>query len=355
MLLVEGQNAGGVLVDDDDGDLVPRPQRPLAGVPRRLKQHVELLGVFITLALHDFHLDGLLQLFLVEHDGALRLLVVLVHVRSAVLRVVAHGDRFRGRRADQLHLDLHVSNGLQDGVDQRGELDPGRALEFLLRLLELQILGLKRLRELCAGLCCLRQLRVLAENVLPPQQLPGGIDAELRTRIFLGEVKGDEAPNLLRSQMFVGAILLPDLELHRRQVILRRFRMHAPDLGLAATGQRSDVGQVGMHDEHPEEDEGQATLPPFDDVGADGHQDDEQPDVGEDGPGSRDREHAQLLDRSDLRAGDGYDADRGDAEQVEGRAADNGPGAQVAGREVRENADDVQEDLGRTRAQSHER
>ena len=58
--------------------------------------------------------------------------------------------------------------------------------------------------------------------------------------------------------------------------------------------QVSLVGRVGNADQDWEEEEGEDSLPDLDLVGAVDHQDDDQPDIGQDRGGRRDAEHNKV-------------------------------------------------------------
>ena len=115
------------------------------------------------------------------------------------------------------------------------------------------------------------------------------------------------------------------------------------------------VRAVGHQDQDGEEQEGEDGLPQVDVVLGVPLQDDQQPNVGEDGEGGRDAEDDDLVDPARFAGRNGDDADGRDGQQVEGGAADDGAGAQFAGlKVVEDDFDDGEKDFRRARAQGHQ-
>jgi len=116
------------------------------------------------------------------------------------------------------------------------------------------------------------------------------------------------------------------------------------------------VNDVGGDDRRREEQKREHRFPDVDAIRRRQRDDDVEPQVGEDTPGSRDEEHPQVLDSSHFAVWYDEDAQSGDDEQVEGGAADNRAWTEIAGFEtVADHLDDGQEYFGSRRPERHER
>ena len=100
-----------------------------------------------------------------------------------------------------------------------------------------------------------------------------------------------------------------------------------PDLGhWEGPVQPAPLGHPGGDDDEGDEGEGGGCLPDLHPVLARDAEDDEQPEVGEDGPEHGDHEDGVGLDAARLPLGDDVDTDGGDDQQVEGAGADDEAG-----------------------------
>ena len=116
------------------------------------------------------------------------------------------------------------------------------------------------------------------------------------------------------------------------------------------------VDDVGREDSERKEEKRQCSLPDLDVAGRDLRHDGPQPDVGEDGPGGRDEEHALMTYTTYFTGWNSHYTDSNNHEEIEGRRADDRAWPEVAALEVlADDFDDREKDLWRRRAKGHER
>ena len=139
--------------------------------------------------------------------------------------------------------------------------------------------------------------------------------ADVLVHLLLGE--GFEAVVRRRSAVLVG-------HFNVAAVLALRFDDHSAPVDAVLLGdvlveEELSVGDVGRRHRGREEEESDDALPDLHDAhGRDG-QDDVEPNVGENGPGGRDEEDAQVFDLAHLPVGDDVDAEADDHKQVERR------------------------------------
>mmetsp|Transcript_21217 Transcript_21217/g.60011 ORF Transcript_21217/g.60011 Transcript_21217/m.60011 type:complete len:471 (+) Transcript_21217:1157-2569(+) len=339
LLLLEGDLAWMVLVDDVNPCFLD-PPLDLCGAVGRRKHHEEVLSLLMPIRIiDDFNGDHLLRLSGLEMQVALCPHVVVGLVRRAVLRGKVH-QRLLVQEHRAHHLQLHRALRLQNHV---------------VRLLEANYREVRDLRVLPL-LCNLLSLFLLVLQRLPPEEGSRRVHAMVRpaVRCTLRELEVDERGYLILCE--VATVLLPDLHRHVLQFLLAGIR-NGPGAArfLLLEWQLADVGQEGNEYQYGEKQEGHYALCYVHTVGRRPSQDEEKPQVREDGGEGRHRVHVQILDRARLAGGDRGDADGEDAHEVEGRAPDDGHGAELARVEVLlEDLLDIQQDFWSARAKGHE-
>mmetsp|Transcript_72695 Transcript_72695/g.157112 ORF Transcript_72695/g.157112 Transcript_72695/m.157112 type:complete len:831 (-) Transcript_72695:130-2622(-) len=294
----------------------------------------EVLVLLEVSVVDDGDLDDLPLAIRPKLQGALGHLKVLAALRSAVDGLVAHLHcatlHFTG--ADD--LDLHLADALHHGVGAGCKLDC-RDLHLLLVLRIVERHDLARLGGLLS-------LHHLGAN--------GGLHSVGGTRDLLAVLPLHDIKQLLVAH---GSVPLQNLDLslghfvvvHRAQLLAR--------LPLAEPADVSPVGEDGQEREH---EEGDDCLPHVDNLGGDDHDDEEEPDVREDGEEGGDGVHVRVLDVANVSTIDRDDADRGDDQEVEGGAPHNRGSAQRSELEPAEaDLDHVQQNLGRRGSEGHQR
>mmetsp|Transcript_50632 Transcript_50632/g.151395 ORF Transcript_50632/g.151395 Transcript_50632/m.151395 type:complete len:266 (+) Transcript_50632:1827-2624(+) len=188
-----------------------------------------------------------------------------------------------------------------------------------------------------------------------------GGDSVLRPGLRALGLYEHDLGDLIRRQRISGLVIVPsDPCVQLRQLLLRHLRREDERVAhggrLVVLREVAPICEVGEGDEHREKQEGDNALPWLNDVLGACLKDDQQPNVRKDGEEGGQEVDRQLLDPLVLTRGDSGDTDRDDAEEVERSAADNGRGSQVTAVElVAEELHDAEQDLGRARAQGHER
>mmetsp|Transcript_54157 Transcript_54157/g.156436 ORF Transcript_54157/g.156436 Transcript_54157/m.156436 type:complete len:536 (+) Transcript_54157:755-2362(+) len=354
LLLGKRENSRAVRVDNLDGCLLALSElevRALRNVPLDRQQlHFEVLLLLVAAGVHNDHLDLLPQHPGAEGQGAARFQIVVFRLRRPCHRAPVHLGLLL-QVAAGLNTDSDLSGCLQDCVIRRAELDLGLIVRdgFHRFTLGKQLHG-----QFCSPLLpCLGLPR--RNHTLAREHLPRCLDPQLCASSPGLVLILDETTDVVASKRLCLAVLRLDVPLHQRHLVRRGCWVHdGLYLNFLGAGQHAGVGHVCQHKQHPEEDEGQRALPPFYDVRTDPNQDDQQPDVGENGKHCGASKHAHVLDLPEFAARNSDDADGHNAEQIKRRAADDRARAQVARDEGRENADHIEKDLRRARAESHE-
>ena len=359
---------------------VAREHPVRAADPDVAQPDVEVFVLLEHVVVDDRDGDLLVHLARREDQRAGAVLVVGAGVRRAVLRRVIHVHREvlvaaaprdgRVKGADVLH-DRVVARLEEDACDARvfgvlhGHVRQTR-LPLQFRLFD----DISAARQLARRLDAVEGTALRAAvHRLHLRHLLQRLHVDVRVLAAQFSQDLDEVLPVALELSHLRVLAVQPLERHLVDVVrlvvhlhaaLRHYHRLAAARPVALAQELVDedlaVGDVRRDDGGGEEEECEHALPHLDDAAREDGNDEVHPQVGEHAPRRRDEEHAQVLDATDLVIRDAEDADADDDEQVEGGATDDRARAEIARLEsVADDLDNGQHDLGRRRAERHQR